>query len=429
MSSEWVGALALGGLLLLLMLRVPVALAMVSVATLGFAVLVDGPGALAMLKGIPLDVLASQEFSAIPLFILMGVLAAHSGMAGGLFRAIRTVFGGFRGGLAIATIASCGLFASVSGSSLATATTMTRVALPSMEKYGTDPGLACGALAAGGTLGIMIPPSIALLIYAILTEQSVGDLFLAGVIPGVLGMLLYSLAVVGMVRWKPHLAKAGERSRWRQKGRALGALLPLLLMFMVLIGGMYLGLFTATEGAAVGAFVAWGYALVKGMRLAGLWACLHETLALSAVVFFMLVAAQALGYFISVSQLSFTLSEWIATLDWPVWAVLLIIIAMYFVLGMFMDAIAMLVVTVPVIYPLIQWLGVDPVYFGIITVLSVELGLITPPVGMNVFVIKAMAPHIPLRSMYRGVLPFIAVDFLRLGLLIGFPFLTLALVN
>lgn len=429
MSPEIIGAIGLLVMIILVVVRVPVALAMLGVGLVGFGAVTTSGGALQMLKDIPVDVLAKYDFSAIPLFILMGVFATHSGMAGKLFDSTRTIFGGVRGSLGIAGIGSSGIFASISGSSLATASTMTRVALPQMEKYGYDPGFACGILAAGGTLGIMIPPSIALLVYAILTEQSVGDMFIAGFLPGILGMVMYSITVMIMVRWKPHLAQRGEKTSWKAKIVSLTGLIPFGFIFVIIIAGIFFGLFTPTEGAAVGAFASWAYAAAKGMRLQGLKQSLVETLALSAVVFFMLLGAEALGYFISVSRLSYSLATWIGGLAVSPMIVLLAILFMYFVLGLFMDALAMLVITIPVVFPIILALGFDPVWFGIVAVLTVELGLITPPMGMNIFVIKAVAPHIKLSDMFRGVSPFIVCDFVRLAILVAFPAISLMLLN
>ncbi|ABE57668.1 TRAP transporter large permease [Chromohalobacter israelensis] len=428
MGSEMIGGIGLALLLVLMMLRVPVALTMLIVGVVGFSQVINMGAALSMVKSVPVEVLSNYSFSAVPMFILMGVLAAHSGMAGKLFNSTRVICGGWKGGLAIAAIGSCGIFSAISGSSLATASTMTRVALPEMERYGYNRGLATGALAAGGTLGIMIPPSIALLIYAILTEQSVGDMFMAGLIPGLMGLLFYSLAITVVMRLKPSLAVAGESTTWSEKVKSLVGLVPFFGVFLLLILGIYFGAFTPTEGASVGAFATLLYAVAKGMRARGLWQSVQETLALSSVVFFMLVGAETLGYFISVSRISFTISDFLFSLDLTPIVVLLCILLLYFVLGMFMDSIAMLVITVPVVFPIIQSVGIDPVWFGIVTVLTVELGLITPPVGMNVFVIKAMAPHVGLGEIFKGVAPFIAADFVRLALLIAFPVLSLFLI-
>ncbi len=428
MSPEMIGFIGLAAMLVLVIIRVPVALAMLLVGVIGFGSIVGVDAATQTVKDLPAEVLAKYDFSAIPLFILLGVFAAHSGMASKLFEATRTIFGGVRGSLAIAGIGSSGIFASISGSSLATASTMTRVALPEMEKYGYNPGFSCGVLAAGGTLGIMIPPSIALLIYAILTEQSVGDMFIAGFVPGILGMIMYSATVMIMVRWKPHLAERGTPTSWKDKILSVTGLIPFGAIFIIMIAGIFFGLFTPTEGAAVGAFFSWIYAVIKGMRFAGLKQSLVETLALSAVVFFMLLGAEALGRFISLSQLANTLAAMVGSWNVSPMVVLLCILGVYFILGLFMDALAMLVITIPVVYPIILGLGFDPVWFGIIAVLTVELGLITPPMGMNIFVIKAVAPHIKLSDMFKGVAPFIVSDLCRLAILVAFPILSTGLV-
>ena len=428
MAPEMIGYIGMVAMLVLLALRVPVALSMLLVGFFGFANVITFDAALAMIKTVPLEVLTSYSFSAIPMFIFMGVLASHSGMAGSLFDASRKLFGGWKGGMAIAAVSSCGIFSAISGSSLATASTMSRVALPEMERNGYAPSLATGALAAGGTLGIMIPPSIALLLYAILTEQSVGEMFAAGLIPGLMGLAFYIITVSIVVKLRPGLAQASEPTTLLAKLKATSGLIPFGGVFALMVFGIYGGLFTPTEGASIGAFATLLYALFKGMRLDGLWQASQETLALSAVVFFMILGAETLGYFISASRMSFTITEYVAGLGLSNLGVLMCMLLMYFVLGCFMDAIAMLLITVPVVYPIITSLGIDPVWFGIVTVLTVELGLITPPVGMNVFVIKATAPHVGLGEIFRGVAPFIVSDFIRLALLIAFPVLTTLLL-
>jgi tripartite ATP-independent transporter DctM subunit len=423
-----IGLWGMAGMLVLLALRVPVALSMLLVGFFGFANVISFDAALSMIKSVPLEVLTSYSFSAIPMFIFMGVLASHSGMAGSLFDASRTIFGGWKGGMAIAAVSSCGVFSAISGSSLATASTMSRVALPEMERNGYAPSLATGALAAGGTLGIMIPPSIALLLYAILTEQSVGEMFAAGLIPGLMGLLFYIITVSIVVKLRPEVATESSPTTLLEKLKALTGLLPFGGVFALMVFGIYGGLFTPTEGASIGAFATLIYALAKGMRATGLCTAVQETLALSAVVFFMIVGAETLGYFISASRMSFSVTSYVAGLGLSNLGVLMCMLLLYFVLGCFMDAIAMLLITVPVVYPIITSLGIDPVWFGIVTVLTVELGLITPPVGMNVFVIKATAPHVSLGEIFRGVTPFIISDFVRLGLLIAFPVLATLLL-
>ncbi|RKR03411.1 tripartite ATP-independent transporter DctM subunit [Kushneria sinocarnis] len=428
MTPEMIGYTGMIALLVLLALRVPVALCMLLIGTCGFAAIISPGAALAMLQLVPLEVLTSYSFSAIPMFILMGVLASHSGMAGSLFDAARRLCGGWKGGMAIAAVGSCGLFSAISGSSLATASTMSRVALPEMERNGYAASLGAGALAAGGTLGIMIPPSIALLLYAIITEQSVGDMFAAGFIPGLLGLVFYIITVAIVVKLRPAAAAPSRPTSLTEKLQATTGLLPFGSIFALMVLGIYGGLFTPTEGASAGAFATLIYAFIRGLRLPGLWSAVQETLALSAVVFFMIVGAETLGYFISASRISFTITEYITGLGLSNLSVLLCLLLLYFVLGCFMDAIAMLLITVPVVYPVITSLGIDPIWFGIVTVLTVELGLITPPVGMNVFVINATAGHVSIGEIYRGVIPFILADLVRLALLIAFPVLTTLLL-
>ncbi|GAB2788613.1 TRAP transporter permease [Halomonas shantousis] len=421
MSSELLGGVGLLALLALMILRVPIALSMLTVGVVGFSQVTTWGAAVAMVKSVPVEVLSNYNFSAIPMFILMGVLASYSGMAKKLFVASKSMFGGWRGGMALAAVTSCGAFASISGSSLATASTMSRVALPEMEQNGYASSLATGVLAAGGTLGIMIPPSIALLLYAILTEQPVGDMFLAGLVPGVLGLVFYALTVAIVVRINPGLASAGTPNRLKDKILAALGLIPFLGVFLVIVVGIYAGLFTPTEAASVGAFITMIYAIAKGVRARRICEAIFETVALSSVVFFMIAGAEALGYFISVSRISFEAANYVMGLGLSNLGVLLCIILLYFVLGCFMDAIAMLLLTVPVVYPIISTLGIDPIWFGIVTVLTVELGLITPPVGLNVFMIKAMAPHVGLGEIFKGVMPFIVSDLVRLSLIIIFP--------
>lgn len=422
MSPELIGVIGILLLLLLLALRCPIALAMAAVGIGGFAYLIGWAPALAVLESAPTDVLTNFGFSAIPLFIFMGVLASKAKMAGELFDMARTVFGAWRGGMALAAVLASGTFSAISGSSLATAATISKVALPEMEKQGYAASLASGVLAAGGTLGIIIPPSIALLLYGLITEQSVGDLFIAALVPGLMGVVGYAITVWLLVAVRPELAGAlMPATTFRQKLRSLRTVGPFLLVFVVVLGGLYQGFFTPTEAAAVGTFAVLIIAVFRGVSRHDLLAAVGEALAMSVVIFFMLLGAEIFGYFVSVSRLSFYITDVIASAGMGPTGVLLCILLLYLVLGCFMDAIAMMLLTVPVVFPAILAAGYDPVWFGVITVITVEVGLITPPVGMNVFVIKAAARHVPLGTIFRGVMPFIASDLVRLALLIFFP--------
>ena len=428
MTPFWIGIVGIAILLLLIAIRCPIALAMAVVGFFGFAVLVAWGPAVSVTASAPLELLRSYGFSPIPLFIFMGALASRSGMAGELFSGARSLFGGWRGGSALAALSACGVFSAISGSSVATAATMTRVALPEMERNGYSPALATGALAAGGTLGIMIPPSIALLLYGLITEQSVGDMFIAGLTPGLLGLLMYSITVALVVYFRPSLAAASPSTVLMEKLKGIAKMGPFLLVFAIVMGGLYGGLFTPTEAAGIGAFVTLIVAVFRGLRLQGFMAAVSECLVTSALIFFMLMGAEVFGYFLSVSRLPFTLAEVFSGFDLAPLGILFCVLLLYMVLGCFMDSIAMMLLTVPVVYPLILQAGFDPIWFGVVTVLAVELGLITPPVGMNVFVINATARHIPLGQIFRGVVPFIVSDLLRLALLISFPAIALWLL-
>ena len=297
-----------------------------------------------------------------------------------------------------------------------------------MRKHGYADSLATGTLAAGGTLGIMIPPSIALLLYALITEQSVGDMFIAGLIPGILGLVLYCVTIGLLVHFYPSLAQPGTPTTLREKIVGLKGFVPFMGVFAIIIGGIYTGLFTPTEAAAIGAFATLLIALFRGMRWKGFMSAVGETLALSAMIFFMIMGAEVFGYFLSVSRVSFYLTELVVEWQLTPYAVLFAVLVLFILLGCVMDSIAMLLLTVPVVMPVVLDAGFDPIWFGIVAVITVELGLITPPVGMNVFVIKSVAPNVPIAQIFKGVFPFVLSDIVRLILLIAFPVLALGLV-
>lgn len=330
--------------------------------------------------------------------------------------------------MALAAVTSCGIFSAISGSSLATAASMSRVALPEMKRNGYSVSLATGTLAAGGTLGIMIPPSIALLLYALITEQSVGDMFIAGVIPGLLGLALYCLAVAVTVWIFPNLATPGEKTTLMQKIIGLKGLLPFTAIFAFIIAGIYAGFFTPTEAAAIGAALTLVIALIRGMTWAMFLEAVNETLSISAMIFFMIIGAEIFGFFLSVSRISYSLVDYVQSLNLSPYMVLFAVLMLFILLGCVMDSIAMLLLTVPVVFPLIQAAGFDPIWFGIVAVITVEVGLITPPVGMNVFVIKSLDKDLNITDIFKGVIPFVLSDVVRLGLLIVFPSLALALL-
>lgn len=328
----------------------------------------------------------------------------------------------------MAAVSASAGFSTICGSSVATAATMTRVSLPEMTANGYSARLACGSLAAGGTLGIMIPPSIALLLYGLITEQSVAKMFLAGFLPGLLAYLMYLATIVITVRVRPDWARASGKRSSASARRAVAQLLPVLLVFGVVMGGIYGSLFTPTEAAGVGAAITLVMAVTRGgMRLRGFVDAIRETLIVSSMIFTILIGAEVFGYFLSVSQLSFALVSYIESLGLQPIGVLLIIIVFYLILGCFMDSLAMILLTVPIFYPLIIANGFDPIWFGVVAVVTVELGLITPPVGMNLFVIKSVAPGVAMSQIMIGVVPFVITDLLRLGILVMFPAISLIL--
>lgn len=428
MSTPMIGMICIAGMLALIALRAPISLAMSAAGFVGFGWIVAFEPALSVLPTGPFETLSNYSFSPIPMFILMGVFASKSGMSQQLFQGAKAMFGSWRGGMGLAALTSCGVFSAISGSSMATAASMSRVALPEMEKNGYSPSLASGVLAAGGTLGIMIPPSTALLLYGLITQQSIGDMFIAGVIPGLLGLVLYGVTVAVIVTIWPNSAQPGKTTTLKEKIYGLKGLLPFTFVFLFIIGGIYSGWFTPTEAAAVGAAATFVIAVFNGMRWVQFKEAIAESLLMTAMIFFMLIGAEIFGYFLSVSRISFSLVELMDSLQLSPFVILLCVLAIFMLLGCVMDSIAMLLLTVPVVYPLIETAGFDPIWFGIVAVITVELGLITPPVGMNVFVIKSVAPHISIKDMYKGVMPFVIADLVRLSLIVAFPFFAIGLL-
>ena len=423
MSAEGIGFAAIAGLLALLALGCPVGLAMILAGAVGFSAIV-GPGpALTVLERSTEAVVTNHGFTIIPLFLLMGALAARAGLSRDLFEAARRATGRWPGGLAVAGVTASAGFAAVSGSSLATASTMTRVAWPEMQRLGYDPRLAAGSLAAGGTLGIMIPPSVALMLYALITGESVGEMFLAGLLPGLLGYALYVGCIAVMARrWQARGDLAPAAGGW---GRAARQAAPVVGLFALVMGGLYGGVFTPVEAGGAGAALALILAVARGMRLAGLRAALAETMAVTAGIFLILIGAEVFGYLLSVSQLSPALAEMVGEAGLGPYGLLLAILVFYLLLGCVMESLAMILLTVPIFHPLIVAAGLDPVWFGILAVVAVETGLISPPVGMNLYVVRAGAPALAMGTVMTGVLPFVLTDVFRLAILVAVPGLSL----
>src|SRR5499426_2390687 len=409
MSGDVVALVGFLVLFALMLLRVPVGMAMGLVGVGGFAYLSGSGPALKIVGHTSMRTVTDWNFAVVPLFLLMGSFATTSGMSRELFRAANAFLGHLRGGLGIATIAACGGFAAICGSSVATAATFSRVAYPEMRRFGYPQSFATGVIAAGGTLGIMIPPSTVLAVYGLITEQDIGKLFVAGILPGIIAVLMYmaTITVIGHVR--PGFLPKGERAPWRERLRAMRDVWATLLLFLFVIGGIYGGLFTATEAAGMGA----GGAFLIGIarrRLSrqDILRSLLEATRTTAAVFTVLIGAILFGYFLTITQTPQKVTEFLTGLGLGRYGVL---------------ALIMVILTVPIIFPVIKELGFDPIWFGVIIVMTVELGLIHPPVGMNIFVIKSVIEEMKISTIFYGVLPFILTDLLRLVILIAFPIL------
>ena len=418
-----VGFVALFGLMLL---RVPVGMAMGLVGVGGFAYLSGSGPALKMVGQTSMRTVTDWNFAVVPLFLLMGSFATTSGMSRELFRAANGFLGHLRGGLGIATIAACGGFAAICGSSVATAATFSRVAYPEMRRYGYPQSFATGVIAAGGTLGIMIPPSTVFAVYGLITQQDIGKLFVAGIIPGIIAILMYmaTITIIGYAR--PGFLPAGPRASWRERMEGMRDVWATLLLFAFVIGGIYGGLFTATEAAGMGAAGAFVIGVARRrLSRTDILRSLLEATRTTAAVFTVLIGAILFGYFLTITQTPQKVTEFLTGLGIGRYGVLALIMIMYLVLGCLMDALAMIILTVPIIFPVIVALGFDPIWFGVIIVMTVELGLIHPPVGMNIFVIKSVVEDVKISTIFYGVLPFIITDILRLILLIAFPILAL----
>lgn len=414
--------LGLGAMMLLALAGLPIAFAMGLVGFFGLAIVRGWNPALASAGTLMYETGFSYTLSVVPLFILMGNFVSRAGLSQELFRAAYAFIGHWRGGLAMSTIVACAGFGSICGSSIATAATMARVAYPSMRQFGYSDALACGAIASGGTLGILIPPSVIMVIYALMTEVNIGAMFAAGLIPGVLATLLLMAAVAWQTWRDPKSGPRGERTPWPERLRALRGVWGVVVLFVVVMGGIYGGVFTATEGASIGAFGAFVFALA---RRALTWRTLVEVLVESArtttMLFGILIGALIFANFVNFTSMPDDLKNFVSQFQLHPMAVIVAICAIYVLLGTAMEELSMILLTVPVLFPLVVHLGFDPIWFGILVVVVVEIGLISPPVGMNLFVLRTLLPHVSTMTLYRGVTPFVAADVIRLAILIAFP--------
>jgi len=429
-SETLVGVLGIAGLFVLLILRMPVAFAMFVVGFIGITVLDSAKSAMSLLASEAFTLGSSPELVVIPLFILMGNVASITGMSRKLYDAAYAIIGEVRGGLASATVIGCGGFAALSGSSVASALTMGKVSLAEMDRFKYDPRLSTGVVAAGGTLGILIPPSTGFVIYAILTEQSIGRLFLAGVLPGILLLLLFVVAITVICWIRPEFGPAGERTTMKHKVQAVSGALPIMGIILLTIGGIYGGFFSPVEAAAVGAGVVIIIGiLARTLTLGQFWEASKDSVTTTATVMLILIAAHLLNPFLAISHIPSAVGDAINGLNLGVTGTLILILAIYLVLGCFLEGFAMLVLTLPIFFPIVTGLGIDPIWFGVLVVLTLEMGLISPPVGINVFIVKSVAPNVELSDIFRGVLPFWFMMVLCVAILIVFPQIALLLPN
>ena len=428
MGSDAAAVTGFVALFALILLRVPVGMAMGLVGVTGYGYVVGAAPALKMVGLTSMRTVTDYTFGVIPMFLLMGSIVSHSGMSRELFRAANSFVGHWRGGLGVATIAACGGFAAISGSSVATAATFATVAYPEMRRYKYPRSFAAGVIAAGGTLGAIFPPSIVLAVYGLITQQDIGKLFIAGILPGLLAVCMYMLtiAVIGLAR--PDFLPAGPRVGWKERIDSLREVWAAVALFVFVIGGLYGGLFTPTEAGGVGACGAFLISIARRrLTPAVVLESLLQATRTAAAVFTVLIGALLFGYFLTVTQTPQKVTEFLTGLGVGRYGVLALIMLMYLALGCLMDAMAMIILTVPILFPVVTGLGFDPIWFGIIIVMTVELGLIHPPVGMNVFVIKTAVHDVSFTTIFKGVLPFIAADVLRLVILISFPQIALYL--
>ena len=439
MSGIGTGATMFAILLVFLVLRVPIGIAMFGVGAGGYLYLTGGDPKtlLNSLKNLAYARLSNYDLVVIPLFLLMGQFATHGGLSRALFRFVSAFMGHLKGGVAMAAIGACAGFGAICGSSLATAATMGQVALPELRRLNYQPALATGALAAGGTLGILIPPSVVLVVYAILSEQNIAKLFMAAFVPGILAAIGYLIAIAVYVRIRPEAGPANVERTWRERLGALREVWPVATLFVVVIGGIYGGVFTPTEAAAIGTVGALFFAVwLGGMRWKAFFECLAGTAEAAGMIFLILLGADVLNVFLALTQMPGELASWVVGLGLPPLAVLAVIMGIYVVLGCLMDSLSMILLTVPIFLPMVMGMdfhGLDPtekaIWFGILALMVVEIGLITPPVGMNVYIINSLARDVPMAETFRGVVPFLISDAVRVALLVAFPILSLWLVR
>jgi len=430
MTPTVTGIIGLLALFILIFSRMPVGFVMALIGFTGFGYIVNFDAALNLTAKDLFDVFGSYNLTVIPLFILMGQISFHAGISSRLFEVAYKFIGHWPGGMAIATIGACAGFSAICGSTNATAATMAAVTLPEMRKYHYKDTIAAGVVAAGGSLGILVPPSVVFIIYGIMTEQSIGKLFMAGIVPGILLAGLFILAIVIWVHFSPAVAPRGPRADFRSRMASLSGLIETLLLFLLVMGGLFLGFFTPTEAGAVGAFGSVLIALFrKNLSWKGFIQSLFETTRISCMILVIVAGATIFGHFLAITRIPFDIAEWVTSFNLPASMIMGMIILVYLLGGCVIDALALIMLTVPIFYPVVLSLGYDPIWFGVIIVLVTQIGVITPPVGVNVYVVSGVARDIPLHVIFKGVIPLLVALIAATLLMLPFPEIALFLPN
>jgi C4-dicarboxylate transporter, DctM subunit len=422
MDPITIGLIGIGVLIIVFFLGMPVGFTMGFIGLIGFCIVSSPSAGLGLLARDFYDTFSNYNLTVIPMFVFMGSVAFFSGMSGRLYDASYILFGRMRGGLAMATVAATACFSAICGSTSATAAAMGKVSIPEMKRYGYDDGLATGCIAAAGGLGILIPPSTIFIIYGILVQQSIGKLFISGVVPGVLLAAIFIATVYIMCRINPALAPGGAQTSWKQKMMGLTGVAEMVVLFGLVIGGLFAGFFSPTQAGAAGTAGAIAIGLIRRqLPWKQFWAAAKDTLQISAMIMVIVAGAIVFGHFMAVTGMPRFVSDYVGNLPIPAMAVMGLIIVMYIIAGCFMDSLALIMLTVPILFPLVTKLGFDPIWFGVIIVLVTDMGVITPPVGINVFIIKGVAPDVPLGTIFKGTMPFLAGMVVMTILVLFFP--------
>ncbi|MGC9325811.1 MAG: TRAP transporter large permease [Desulfomonilia bacterium] len=428
MNPTTIGIIGIIALFILIFFRMPVGFLMALIGFVGFGYIVNFDASLNLLAKDFFSIFGSYSLTVIPLFVFMGQMAFHSGISSRLFDAAYRFIGHLPGGLAVATIGACAAFAAICGSTNATAATMAAATLPEMKRYNYKPELATGVVAAGGSLGILIPPSVIFIVYGIMTEQSIGKLFIAGVLPGILLTVLFVLSILIWTMIRPELGPRGPRATLKEKISSLSGLVETLIIFALVMGGLFGGIFTPTEAGAVGAFTTLVVAVAKKqLTWEGFISALFETTRISCMILVIVAGATVFGHFLAVSRIPYDIANWISSFQLPPAIIMSIIIFVYFLGGCFIDSLALIMLTIPIFYPVILKFGYDPIWFGVIIVLITQIGVITPPVGVNVYVVSGVARDVPLNVIFKGVIPMLIALIIATFLLIPFPQIALFL--